>query len=352
MQKMLRPLDCLLFLRVAATFMVVIGHTAAFLKGLQFTQWPYFPYIQSISVVLFFAVSGYTIAWVIDNKDDGFWRFIYDRAARLLIPLVPVLIALALIEPLYFAGKPHPTPDALTLKTFFGNVAFLQSFPATGIPPFGLARPLWTLAQEFWIYIAFGSFAFAIKRQPSITAIIAGFFAIYLLYPLILGGYGQGLPIIWLLGATFYYATKQLPALTGAQRLAILPVFGIALSLFFDKKYWPSNGSYSPTFNLLVFAIFAITLIVTSGLPLNRRVKQAATFMGSFAYTVYLVHYPLVYMIRGIGIFSANWISVATVSVLSFFVAWVVSIPFEQKYKPVRDWIWETVARKLVKTVA
>lgn len=348
----LRPLDCLLLLRVAATIAVVIGHAAAFFKGMQLSQWPNFPYIQSLSVILFFAVSGYTIAWVVDNKDEGFWRFIYDRAARLLIPLVPGLIALAIIEPLYFAGQSHPIPGALTLKAFFGNLAFLQSLPATGIPPFGQARPLWTLAQEFWIYVAFGAFAFAVKQRPSILAVIAGLFAIYLLYPLLLGGYGQGLPIIWLLGAMFYYATKKLPPLSGVQRLAFLPVLIVAMALFFDPKYWPGNGAYSATFNLIVFAVFAATLVVVPGLPLNHRIKRTAKFLGDFAYTVYLVHYPILYMVRGTGLLPDGWAAVVAVSIWCFVVAWAISIPFEQQYKPIRDWIWNVIAGRFVKRPA
>ena len=55
-------LQGLLLLRVIATFMVVFGHASDILRG--FVLPDDVPRMQSIAVMLFFCLSGYTIAWV------------------------------------------------------------------------------------------------------------------------------------------------------------------------------------------------------------------------------------------------------------------------------------------------
>ena len=51
-------------------------------------------------------------------------------------------------------------PVRYSFLDFMGNVLMLQDYPLllnyTGITNFGTAHVLWTLAIEWWIYLAFG----------------------------------------------------------------------------------------------------------------------------------------------------------------------------------------------------
>lgn len=119
-------LNFLLLVRVLATFAVVFGHASGFYQAFSFTQWPNFPYIQSVAVTVFFCVSGYTIAWVCDRSDrigmDGLGAFTFDSIARLHIPLVPFLLICAVVEPIVL-GSSHPHGETLTVGTMIVVIA-------------------------------------------------------------------------------------------------------------------------------------------------------------------------------------------------------------------------------------
>lgn len=103
-------LNNLLSLRVIATFAVVFGHASSFFGAFAWSQFPNAPYVQSQAVTVFFLISGYTIAWVCDRDNqngDGLGRFLFDRAVRLLVPLIPILIILALAESVLFDSHPY-----------------------------------------------------------------------------------------------------------------------------------------------------------------------------------------------------------------------------------------------------
>ena len=142
----------LLFLRVFASHLVVVGHAASYFGVLKFTQWPQAPYFQSTSVIIFFFLSGFTIAWLCDQRKGtagySFEKFAFDRFCRITIPLVPVLVACAIFE--YLVYQPHPNSNYFNTSTFLSNVLMLQGFPTMEIPPgpFGTNAVLWTLAAE------------------------------------------------------------------------------------------------------------------------------------------------------------------------------------------------------------
>ena len=224
----------LYFLRVVATFMVVFGHAASFFQAFKFTQHPQFPPIQSTSVVLFFCLSGTTIAWVCDtSKTDGMpglhrlGRFTFDRFMRLAIPLVPVIVAFYIIEYFVIGYDNHPHKQHLNIFTAIGNMLFLQNlsffdpaltFLGLGrIGTFGENRALWTLSIEFWTYLVFAGFYFAF-RDPAPSRykpMVVGFLALLILGRYAYDSSGAGLPIVWLLGALFYFVQRpaaQVPA--------------------------------------------------------------------------------------------------------------------------------------------
>ncbi len=350
--------DALLALRVAATIAVVLGHAASFFNGLGFTQPPVIPPMQSAAVVIFFAVSGWTIAWIIDTRSSyTFTKFTFDRFSRLTIPLIPVLIGYGLLE-WWLAGDSHPYGDALNFLSAVQNILMLQDMALrvpgiglfdTGATSFGFNRPLWTLSIEFWTYVAFGGFALVLLRRTALTrakavaSVLVAMFAVLLLGDSIFAGRGHGLPMIWLLGALLYFAQRQVPDLSNRSRLALLPLWVLAASFLFDRDVMTPVGGMTAAYNLAIFANFALFVLIAPGLRIHRHVVRVITFLGSFAYTAYLVHYPFMSLIREhVGTGSAVAV---LASITAFGLAWIASLPFEQRYRSIRDWIWSRATR-------
>lgn len=347
-------LSGLMVLRVLATFAVVLGHSAAFFHGARFTQWPQFPYVQSVAVSLFFAVSGWTIAWVLDTREESFARFVFDRFARLAIPLFPVLLALIGVEVVVYHGH-HPFPGNVSAVDFLGNLAFLQNvhlhlpFMAPvdlGIGPFSVDRPLWSLAREFWIYVAFGGLLVTARSGRFrigvfAAALLGGVFVSDSLF----GGYGAGLGLVWLAGAGLYHVQRQYEAPTHRHRLVLLPVQLFLGYCLFDDALWPPKGLYSPTWNLVIFANFACFMLLAPGARVPAAGLKVARFFGSFAYTAYLVHYPLLQVVHKEVPSAHGGLWVLGMVAASMVLAWLVGLVFERNYRSIRDFVWNRVTR-------
>ena len=96
---------------------------------------------------------------------------------------------------------------AFNVETFIANLFMLQDFPFI-IPftSFGSARPFWTIAIEWWIYLFFGCLVLRLSvgnRNVLVQILIVSFLSIVPMYNFI-GGRGNGLTVYWLLGAVVF----------------------------------------------------------------------------------------------------------------------------------------------------
>lgn len=259
-------LDNLLTLRVLATLAVVFGHAASFFNAFSWSQYPQAPYIQSQAVTVFFLVSGYTIAWVCDRdaaRGGGIAGFMLARIVRLLVPLAPILLLMALAE--YWLYDTPPYPENFNPRTFVANLLFLQNI-SLGIPglspvadAFSTNRPLWTISIEFWIYAAFAGSFFAFTSENFKSAFYSIALAVLgwaLLDDDIIGGRGSGLTAIWLIGALTYWGLKRSPLPRRQDYLIAAPLAVFVLYLLASPRNWPATGTYSHGYNLLIAAAF------------------------------------------------------------------------------------------------
>lgn len=105
------------------------------------------------AVLMFFVLSGYFIMGRgIEKCQQGTFdirKYSVDRFARIMLPLVSVLVLLVLVN--YMCGF------SFSWFAIVGNLFSLQGVlcgPAVG--------PLWSLSYEVWFYILFGAFAWLI----------------------------------------------------------------------------------------------------------------------------------------------------------------------------------------------
>jgi peptidoglycan/LPS O-acetylase OafA/YrhL len=341
-----------LFLRVFASHVVVIGHAASFFNVLPFTQWPRMPYVQSMCVIVFFFISGFTIAWLCDQRKSSLEKFAFDRFSRLVIPLIPVLILYALLESILFDEKSHPYPDALNLTTFVANLFFLQSFPLFQFEPFGTNRPLWSIAPEWWLYIAYGFLVLRISsRRLFIKMLFGAMFIVSIAFSFYYASFGRGsgLPLIWLIGAAMWPLIRDRRfARIHSGALSCLLV--VSILLLFYRGIWPSSGDYSRIWNIFV----VIPLFISSELisrsrqvRLPKLVKEPLDYMSRYSYTLYLCHYPLMAIVVGKQYLqSGSLTGFMAVVMASLALAIILAQFFEFRYKAYRDMAWALITSR------
>jgi peptidoglycan/LPS O-acetylase OafA/YrhL len=259
------------------------------------------------AVIVFFVLSGYLVGGsAIRDLRNGTWswkRYLTQRLTRLWVVLLPALLFGIAVDHnglRMFAGAhsiytgppslcivPCNIAERVSPSVVVGNAFFLQNI---FVDTAGSNNVLWSLANEFWYYLAFPIGLLALQReQPLLRRIF------YLALLLAIAGL-VGKPIlllfpVWLLG-TF---------------LSILPLkvqgaplrFGTGvLAILFPAVFVLVRRAYVPIY----FAewIIAICFSALFYLLLHRTeqarasvYKSVADFFSRISYTLYLVHLPL-----------------------------------------------------------
>ena len=149
--------------RFLAALTVMLGHATARQLG---GAWIHIPFLGYVSVMIFFVLSGFVIAYVVDEKRETFRTFIASRLARLCSALWPALLLTAAFD---MAGRTlnpgvyqgwdqymswsHPVLE-LTAAALFLNQLWFSSIAALS------NAPVWSLGFEFWYYILFAWLVF------------------------------------------------------------------------------------------------------------------------------------------------------------------------------------------------
>ena len=137
------------------------------------------------AVMVFFVLSGYLVGGSVLRQiaaNRWSWNdYILKRLVRLWVVLIPVMfigLGLDVVGHTFFAGSGSlygipPGQDyvqantfsaRMTFSTLIGNILFLQTIL---VPTAGTNIPLWSLAYEFWYYMAFPLVAIACDGRSS-----------------------------------------------------------------------------------------------------------------------------------------------------------------------------------------
>ncbi len=169
-------MDCL---RIVAALMVFIGHAyAQWYSKLGYNygaiDWGH------VAVVVFFALSGYVIAYTTTVNNRGPINYAQARLSRLYSVVLPAVIITFLIELIISSDaelaahftRGHSWPRYVVSALFINEVWFFSASPL-------LNGPLWSLCFEFWYYFIFGLYLFKSKKVggwllPLLACVIAG----------------------------------------------------------------------------------------------------------------------------------------------------------------------------------
>ncbi|QJX80238.1 acyltransferase family protein (plasmid) [Priestia megaterium] len=277
-------------LRFISAFVVFLYHFHFNLPGYQ-------------AVMVFFVLSGYFISTsVIKSIKEGTWSwkiYLIKRCVRLWIVLIPALVLTyvwAIIQ-VHFFGSTPLFYGVLNIKTLLGNLLFTQDIL---VKQYGLNGPLWSLTYEFWYYILFpcALLIFYSKRRKTKLFYFIGVMGI----GLFVGKQIMLYFVIWLLGALIaivkpfafkkssvnYFVLFILMAVAGASTKG--------LYTFYDAQTSWMNPYFVPDLSVgIAFALLIYWVINLFGAENSNGQLFISKELAGFSYTLYLVHYPLLY---------------------------------------------------------
>lgn len=350
-------------LRAVAANLVVVAHVLL----------RYFPDQHayrggSAAVVIFFLLSGFLITQSMLGSASRpglqFPGFLADRVARIMTPFVPALIVVVLLN-LFVINSHHGQPGLNTgVVAFLGNLTMLMDYPLFQllklahvdmwwrIRPYNTAEPFWTVAVEFWLYIAVGLFFFCVLFGERIRRWYAWVLAAVSV-PVLLwnaaAGSGESLSLVWLMGAMAGYLIARVQGSTTA-RWKVLPLcIVVAGCLALAGRI--NTAGFDP-YNLQIAVLMAIIMFGVL-LALNRieRIPNwlgaPVRFLASYSYSLYLTHNTVLVVVFEHTQSLPKPVSIAIGVVAAQFIAWLGYLAFERHYRKVAWWLRPIFTRLL-----
>jgi peptidoglycan/LPS O-acetylase OafA/YrhL len=305
--------------------------------------WPIFfpthplPWPGHDAVVVFFVMSGFVIAYVVDRQRGGLLGYTLDRLTRLWSVAIPAVLIASLLRMVFGDIGVNDVAPAIGpawefLRNTLGNLFFIAD--GWGIywqAP--LNGPFWSLNYEAWYYTIFGAWVFTAPRWRWAVAgavTLAAGPKLWLLMP------------CWLAGVVLYRAKPKLSQ-NRALALFLLSAAVYAAFFWFDvgiairswmRLYWPETMDSLALSNRFVgdnICAIIVTLNFAAAANLGRYAQplfwaeRPVRACASLTLSIYLYHMPLIALVyAGLGLH--DWWALAIVGLL----VWGVGIVTEK----------------------
>ena len=313
MNERLQTLKLLTPIRGLAAAGVAIGHAfQTFIAPLAPALALYAGLLSQVSVMLFFVISGYSIAYSAERALAGqnparvYW---VNRLARIAPPLLfsfALMFCLSRLAPFVFASGTSQFAEQEGLVRSGLNFNFANDLGAlfflnglvTETP--NMNGPLWSLAYEVWLYTIYFLTVFIIHTKRHVWLLVpAGLFVLlthFEVYNLFLK-----YALVWFAGAATYLFHDRLQLNAAAVRRT-----GYALLLaavYFAYRYIHKDGrSGIENFNMASGLSFCSLAVSMSDWPFFARLSESrfARALTESSYTLYLIHFPIFLFLYGI----------------------------------------------------
>ncbi len=309
------------------------------------------------AVMVFFVMSGFLVGGkVLERLVNGefCWRkYGIDRISRLYLVY---LLALLLGGTFDYFGSHYFNQFGIYNETFPGHIAVIQQNFAQNLsgpvlmvnlamcqtilgPVFGSNGPMWSLANEFWYYLA-GPLLFLVIFESKIARRILGIIGllgIIWFLPASILIYA----LVWLLGAWFYFINgrKLLPLWVS------LPLFIISFSI--ARLQWVAIP-YLPDF--LIGISFALVINSATGISQRISGRNWSQTLAGFSYSVYLCHFPFLVFLLSVmfreGLFDFQGqltpkrvVIFLLILLLAYAWSFLISLATERQTSRVRGWL-------------
>ncbi|MFC5479244.1 acyltransferase family protein [Massilia suwonensis] len=253
------------------------------------------------SVVLFFVLSGFVIAYTTERRKAGLRDYCIARATRIYSVALPlVLLAFALAAVLVLSGRANLGNYYQLAKPWLYlplHLLFMGELWTISEPP-PLLAPYWSLGYEVWYYVLFGA-AFYLRGKRRIIVLGALLLLVgpklWLLLPVWCAG-------VWLWHRQKTHAIARPLALFGWwATLALLAGFkmsGMDTSLrMFALSAWPlpdvplkSADRFLADYLVCVLVVANFLCARSLGFIALLRIERPVRRLASYTFTLYLVH--------------------------------------------------------------
>ncbi|MBP1650788.1 MAG: acyltransferase 3 [Bacteroidetes bacterium] len=288
------------------------------------------------AVILFFLLSGFVIHINYSTKSEFDRKdFLWKRFVR-IYPIFIVVMILSVGIDMATGGDAHTD-----LRSFVYNMVGLQDSqlqkPGIGYPTFGDNDPLWSLGYEVWFYLFYAITGAArfnrnLLAVTVISVVAAGVFSFFpnkacltLLY----------LPIWWL-GAALAEATlsnSNAPFWKGMGSL-LLTLAAYVVASYPEIRASHGTIGLHPFIEIRHFMAaigFAIVWIAAQRFVNADKFRwlEPLSFLAPISYGIYIVHVPLLRLVKHyMGSGALTWICFA---VLTLVMAYLLEIHFQKR---------------------
>ena len=309
-----KPQSLLLDLaRGVSAQLVLIGHVAS-VAGLQNPKYLY----QNLGVATFFILSGLLVTHSVMNKpkEYGFSDYLVDRGARIFVPYVPAIAFIVICSlALHLGGPTDPF-------TVIANLFMAEDYPLSKyvswfpeIDRVGTGRQLWSVATEWWFYMAAASLYFA-GRLPvwSWALIVLGLVVMF--FNMTIGLLG----IVWIAGAAIamlFFNAAKLNTVANA-------VLASALLLLATCRLLATQGNfYDLPFSLLLAIGLAFALRLVENWKWIECCETPIKFLAAYSYTLYLTHYTVMEAMSFLSGFSRVITVIVSANAIAIAMWWL-----------------------------
>lgn len=343
--------------RTVSAQLVVVGHTLGFAYPGE--RYEYFGRsgitFQSIGVILFFALSGFLIAYTtnlkISSSQYHFSDFMIDRFARIYAGLLPSILFISVLDAIFRAVAPtdfgHYT-SFFNFQTFVANALNLQDYPplfGLMLSPivattFGTGIPLWSLAVEWWIYISFGALFLSWDR-PMWKRVIITCLLVISLPPALenaIGGRGSGLSFVWLTAAFIAFAFDRIVALYRSTAGWMLLAGLMLLAAHEAPMPLPAGYDLKLSMLFLLALMFSVIAAQVNNVQVPKAIETYAQWFAGYSFTLYLTHYSSVVFVKAVFGLQGTGLLIGGVIVANL-VAAILAHFTERHYKRVAAWL-------------
>lgn len=275
-------------------------------------------------VIVFFVLSGFLVGGKalqrILNNDIDVKSFFIDRFTRIMLPLLATLLFMVVVA--IILGTPIPFKDIL------GSLFSLQGI-LTG---YGGNAPLWSLAYEVWFYIFIGCLMIICRGKNKKNILIA-FFVLTICISIFTKLETRYLLIMFMGTFSFLLPRENIKYLKSKIFLLLILLgcsFVLSQLTSETRSLNLSAFSFLEHKQISVFLAFISVLLVHHLIvakPKKRiwaNIESVSSKFSDFSYTLYLTHFPLMYLLAYIGFPKSNPFN--TISILYYIVEILISL--------------------------
>lgn len=297
-------------IRFLAAMVVFLSHTAE-QRWSGGVLWQIIPW-GSDAVVVFFVLSGFVIAYVVEERERSARIYAINRLARIYSVTIPALILTYVLdafgraeEPSLYLNSPDYVPNQVTWQ-ILNSLLFTNRIWFNHVQP-GTIGAYWSLGYEIPYYVAFGAAAFA-SRPWAIAGMIA-----------VMATVGPNITAyfpMWLLGLASYRCCAKRPlAPTFGLMVWTVSIVLLALielppknrpGLFYDVNILSPQWDRVLLHYYSVAMLFAMNIVGFRGAsPLFAASFEMAArpirWAGQNTFALYLFHMPIIQFIVAVG---------------------------------------------------